>query len=287
MFKKNNSFGMTLIEMMIGLAIGSFVFSSIFEIYLVAENNRNSQKTMIAMQENIQSVSQFLKQAMRATAWSGCAKLSKDFPFKNRLPVYLNEKNKIESYQNKDIKNNSDAIRFWHVDIHGSSLKKTMRAKDVLYVSGNFDVAENDDLIMTDCRTAETMHVKQVYSMPDGTQKIMLTYPLDKKYEENAEVSKLISQKLFVDTTGELDNKNKPVYGLYIENLDGEKIELIDHISQMKIFFSRIENGVSVQHSIHELSDYDEINGILFSLDLNAIPGSDVYKKWNVYVAIS
>lgn len=64
----------------------------------------------------------------------------------------LNNKNKIESYNDVDVKPGTDAIRIWHSSIHGAILIKQMSGKSMLYLTSTIPLDTGDYVIISDCK---------------------------------------------------------------------------------------------------------------------------------------
>ncbi len=270
MFVRKNCVGITLIELMLALVLSLSLIYLVFEIYLIAEKNRLTQTALTTIQENTQVVTQLLKRQVRASTYFGCAKLTDNFPFVNHTHFVLNAKNKIKKYQDADMKSGTDGIQFWHASIENTVLIKTMRGYSDLYVTSSLPISIQDNLIISDCKTAEAFQVKEIVPFQDGTEKIISTKPLTKLFSVHAEVNKLEIKSYYIGSESQLVSRDSY----------GNKTELADNISQMKIFFSRIEDNQLIEHPLNELIDSDEIKSVSFVLNF-------VDKTWPVYVALS
>jgi len=269
MFNKKNQLGMTLIEMMLALSLSIFLISVVTEMYLISENSQIAQTGLLSIQQNMQMISQILKHEVKASSYFGCAKFTDEFPFKNNSSYILNQKSRVEKYQNADVKAGTDAIRFWHASARSAFLVKTMRGYSDLYVSASLPIKAGDDLIISDCQTADVFQVKQVLVIDNNTKKIVSTKPLSQFYKIHSEVNLLEIVAYFIGATN----------GLYTKDEHGNKSELVEGVSEMKITISQIENNKLTEHLIGDLTHSAEIKGISFDLDL-------LHKKWYVYAAL-
>jgi len=287
MFKTKNSAGMTLIELMLSLTLSFLIISSVLEIYLLAENTRHLQSNIITLQENAEIISLILKNNIKASSWFGCAKLTDDFPFKNHLPFLLNQKNHIVPYQSDQVKAGSDAVQIWHSSIRSDVILKKMQGNSALYISSGLRIVANDNLIISDCRTAEAFRVKEVIQMKDKVQKIIPAKPLDKIYEKNSEINKLEMEAFFIGKTKRFNEKHNAIYAFYSKDMSGKKTEWIENVSQMKIFFSVLQHNRLVDYPIASIKNADDIKGVSFDLDLILRSKTELHKNWNIYVALS
>lgn len=269
MFNKKNQLGMTLIEMMLALSLSIFLISVVLKMYLIAESSQIAQTDLLTIQQNMQMISQILKHEVKASSYFGCAKFTDDFPFKNNSIYILNQKNRIEKYQNTDVKAGTDAIRFWHASARSAFLVKTMRGYSDLYVSASLPIKSGDNLIISDCQTAEIFQVKQVLVIDNNTKKIVSKNPLSQFYKIHSEINLLEVVVYFIGANN----------ALFTKDVRGNKSELVEGISQMKITIYQIENNKLTAHSVGDLTNSGEIKGISFDLDL-------LHKKWYVYAAL-
>jgi len=258
---------MTMIEMMLALVLSLFMMVSLFEIYLIAENNKHSRTALISIQENTQILRQILKQPIQMAGYFGCAKLTDDFPFKNNSSYLLNQNNKILIYHNTESKSGSDAIRIWHASIKNNVLLQPMRDDSTLYLSSNFSVQAGDKLIISDCVTAELFQVKNVFLMPSGTQRIETLMPLDKLFQANAEINKLEIESYYIADTGRMNAKHQAIYALFSKDINGYKSELVEGVSALKII--KTSNSVSI------------------AFELTSPDVSELHKNGYLYVALS
>ncbi len=280
MFNEKNSIGTTLIEMMLALILSIFILSSVFEIYLISENNRLAQTNLMNMQENAEIINQMLKKSIHTAGYIGCAKLTDDFPFKNHFPFKINQKNKIEFYRENEAKPGTDGIRIWHASLRSSVLVKTMRSNSIFYVTSTLPLQVNDNLLISDCKTIESFQIKSISSLSGGIKKIVSSVPISKRYEKNAEINKLEIISYFVGDTSRINDKGQPIYAFYSKT-DGIKTELVENVDDMKLFFSTIEDNALVEYPAEDFPVLNEIVGVSFEFGL-----SNLRKKWDVYVSL-
>lgn len=287
MSSRKNLFGMTLIEMMLALTLSLFIMGLLFEIYLFAENSRVAQTALITLQENAQLISRIFRKQIQSSTYFACAKLTDEFPFINNSPYMLDSKNRIGKYQDVERKTGTDGIRFWQASTQNAVLAKTMRGFSDLYVSTSITIKVDDDVMVSDCQSAEIFHVKQVVKIDNNTQKIVTSKPLNKLYGIHSEINMIEIKSYFIAPTERVDKNNQRIYALYIKNNHDAKAELAEGITQMKIYFSTIEGNKLAEYSIDELVNATQVKGLSFVFDLTSVSINALQKKWYVYVALS
>ncbi|HSW92963.1 MAG TPA: hypothetical protein VLJ15_01255 [Gammaproteobacteria bacterium] len=286
MYQKRNSIGMTLIELMLSLTISFLLISGVFQMYLTAENNQHLQSSLTLLQENAMMMTQVLKNRLRAVAFTGCAKLTDDFPFTNHLPFPLNPENRITAYESSQIKPGTDAIRIWSFNPAGDFLLKKMTGHSVLYVSSGVAFKTNDYLAISDCKTTETFRAANVFEAGENQQKIITDKPLEKLYDKQAEINQVEIDTYFVGKTERVDEKNQPIDALFSENIHGDTMEIAEGVSEMKITFSTQAGNQLMELPVHEIKQAENVKGISFDFDLTAVSRARLNKKWNIYVAL-
>ncbi len=259
MFKRKNSIGITLIELMLALSLSIFLISLLFEIYLIAENSQLTQAALISLQENEQILSQLVLRHIRMAGYAGCEKLADDFPFYNHLTEKVSLSNKIQLSQ-------QSGVTLWHAGIESALLIKPMRGFATFYATANPPFAIGDKLIISDCKTADLFSIKQISILSNGIQKIVTTVPLNKLYAENAEVREFVWESFFVSDTGRLDLQQKPVYALFMRGQDDRKTELVEGVTSMQVELDQMENGAAVV-------------GVAFAFTI-------LNKTWHTYVSL-
>lgn len=289
MYHKKYSVGMTLIELMFSLVIGFLIISGMAGMYLTAENNEHLQSDILLLQDNAMTVTHTLTNRLRGLAFTGCARLTDDFPFKNHLPFPLNPKNRITMYESSQVKPGTDAIRIWSFSSLGDVLLKKMQGHSALYISSSMPVKAGDYLVISDCKTTETFKAADVYQEGENELKIIPNVPLEKLYDNHAEINQIEMDAYFIGKTDRLDQENQPIYTLFSEDIQGERTELAENVSQMKIFFSIDKNNVLMEFPVQTIKNSDDIKGVSFDFDFNLTDLRSValHKKWNVYVALS
>lgn len=278
MFKRKNSIGMTLIELLLALSLSLFLITLIFEIYLIAENNQRTQSDLISLQESEQILSQILQRHIHMAGYIGCAKLTDDFPFYNHLSENIGVNNIIEFFQLSE--KNSDGIKIWRASTSSAMLTKPMRGYGTLYVTKSLHFFPGERIIISDCKTAELVRIKQVSSLSDGTQKIIMSTPLKKLFTPPAEVREFIRETYFLNETERFGPKQQPIYALFSKVNDEPKTEIVEGIESMQIELNQIENGSLKIKKISEIPDIVSPVGISFVFD------TQLHKKWYTYVSL-
>lgn len=93
-------------------------------------------------------------------------------------------------------------------------------------------------------------------------------------------------ESYYIGKTDRLDKYHQTVYALFSKDIYGNKVELVEGVSKMKISFTTIEDNLLIEHPIKELTNSAEIKGISFVFDVVA-SSIQLHKKWYLYVVLS
>jgi hypothetical protein len=244
--------GVTLIELMLALTGTAFILSLLSSIYLTAQTSFTTQSDLSQLQDNARIAASFLTHDIHLAGYIGCAKLTADFPLKNTTDFILNADNKISV--------NKDSITVRHADTAHDNLLAPMSDYSILQTAQDVKFFVDDILLIADCKSADIFKVKEIYRISGG-QEIMAEKPLSNFYQMDAEVSKLEFNTYTAGNTGRLNNKNEPVYALYLNNT-----ELVEGVKELRAVLDQ---------------DKAKITGI--SLLLTLMPAS---RQWRHYIAL-
>ncbi len=268
MSQRKSATGVTLIELMLALSLSVLILGMIIETYVAANATHEAQTALNAIQENARSASEFLSTHIRAAGFIGCARLTDEYPFTHHLEINLPRP--VSHYQDKEMKTGTDAIAVWHAGNASVLLMKTMKEKNILYVSTGFDLAADDWLIISDCKTTETFAIKTVSVLQNGWKKIISAVPLEKLYEKNAEINQFEIDNFFISDTGRETKNHQPVYALYVRMNGGRKMELAEGVDDMQARFSA---GIKT-------------HGAAIVLRLSSVTHFSLHKNWYLYAAL-
>ncbi len=271
MFIRRNTHGMTLIEIFLGLILGSMILNNLFEIYLATTKNQMWLVSLNKVQENMRMATQLLTNDIHKAGFSGCLK-------KNSINLtnhtVLNLDHHIAPYEPIEKKHNTDGISIWYAKTLVSLLSQSMKNKNILVTKKSDVISKRTIMLITDCLTADVIEIEHKESHA-GEDKLYLNQPLHKLYDKNSELWVLYQANYFIADTGRKNNDKKPIYSLYQKNRYGEKIEVIEGIDYMKITF--FPDTVSLNNRIQSVS---------IKLRMVSSLTSQVKKQWYLYLGL-
>lgn len=266
--------GMTLIELMIALFLSFLVLTGLFTIYLGMQKNQDVQAALSVIQDNARMAENIFTTQVHAAGYVGCARLTNDFPFKNSL---ITPQNRISG------DNNSMTVR--HASFDHASVIKTMSNYSVIKTSKNTIFSEGDFALISDCQSAELFFVKNS-SVENDMQIIHAAKALTKKYPATAEVFHFEMNTYFVDQTDRKTPSGKPIYALYMRDIQQYKTELIEGVDNIQITYSEIQDGHLIEHSTDQVRDWANVRGVSLQLSLSSPYQFPLHKKEYLYVAL-
>lgn len=228
--------GMLLIELMVSMVLALLLISFILEIYLASRKSQQFRAALNQVQNNANSAFSVLGTEIRRAGYIGCARLTKEFPVHAYGYYSLTPKNKLIV-----LDNNKFTVRY--AGYPGVILKKIPEDDLTLYTSADIRFSSGDILIISDCKQAEIFQVDKT-SLKNGLQKITVKYPLHYPFSPYAEISKLEINTYFIFKTNRKSRDGKPIFALYVADIKGRKMELVEGINSMKL---KVDEGPSLR----------------------------------------
>lgn len=286
MRQRKKSHGMTLLELMLALLLSLFVLSAVSEIYFISEHNYEAQSALRTLQENARMTSEILPEKIKMAGFIGCARLTDDFPFKNHTQMLLSRHNKMTYYQSQLNKPGTDAFTLWQASNQSELLLQSMQDNSTFFIAKKLTISAGDILFISDCKTVELFHVKEVKNANKDELKVTTVEPLTKLYQQNAEIIPLEMNSYFIANTGRVDENHQPIYALYDKNLTQQKTELVQGVDQMQVEYISQQGNKLIQHHWNANVDSDALSGISLQLTLSSLTHQILKKNWYIYVAL-
>lgn len=266
--------GITLIELMISLIISFFLLNSVIAIYLAAQKNKQAQEALMTLQENGRLVAELMTASIRAAGYIGCAR-NQDFP------III----KLKPYDDVEKKPHSDGITIVRASYSKAKLLSQMKHLTTLQVAASALFSQGNKIIISDCKTAEIAMVKKSMQYK-GIQVIETTQPLNKLYTEKAELYLLEIDHYYIAETERKDRKGLPIYALYKKESDAHKLELVEGVSDLKIFYAVLENNALKDFPGREVLDWKKVVGVTLEITLVSLNDFSLQKTFYRYVAL-
>lgn len=225
--------GISLIELLIAMALGSILLIGLISLYASNKNTYQMTQAAARLQEDGRIAIQIMSRDIRMAGYVGCGKITdiKIYPddyYAEKSFVGWHDKRSSSKIQmpaiTKPLKPNTDALFVLAADPYVVTVKSMTEHSMRFNEKSDFDA--DDSVMISDCQRADI-------------------FKYDKKdfqyiYKAGAQASRW--QKLFyyLAKTTRIDKTGKPIYALYRRDLNSKSrhIELVDGVEDMQISFS-------------------------------------------------
>ncbi len=267
--------GLTLIEVMVSMVLSLLLLSILFDAYRAAKRSESWQLALYRLQDQGKAASAHLSTAIHQAGYIGCGKLTADFPLYAPSQYSISNENKLISYRENEMTLRYAAATHANVAV-------PMKNRHVIVTTTNVSFGRHDMLIIADCKSADIFAVAAVSIIKDK-QKIFSMTPLHRQYNETAEIFHLENNTYFVAPTKRLDQENKVIYALWMQDGKGHQRELVEGVRNMQLTYTVYQNGKWVEVKSSAVHEWSKVKGVAITLDLAQ---GVLHKKWYVYAAL-
>lgn len=226
--------GYTLIEIMLVLLLSSILFAGLIQVYLSVKKIYQTQNEIANLQENISFAAYFLKRNISKAGFAGCNKLE-NLNFTDSANAGFTASNVIRGFTDTNVptylKNkiapNTDVIIIQKADLDATKVLEPLPKKGatVFHVYENPANKNNKLLLLSDCKNADLFLAKNY----EGNDIKLAVGTINHDYQEQfADVMRYTEIAYFID---------KDKHALYMIRNAGNKEELVEGISSMKILY--------------------------------------------------
>lgn len=218
------------------------------------------QDGLMRINNNMQAASFFLGQAIRGAGQYGCTPLTQEaiFSAAPSLPIEqlgLNRYSAVSTLTYEALAKNTL--------VNQSVLHRVDPESDILWLRGVYqfypiadyeagvdntvsiigqpNFKHKDIIVLSDCQSMDILEVAQEAAIFSGDQaKIHIRAStqqtgLSKLYPPSAKIGKLSSQLIYVGYTGRSNQANQAIKGLYVTDLNGRTLELIEGVEHLEV----------------------------------------------------
>lgn len=269
--KINHDSGVTLIELMLALSLSLLLLGFVFEIVVTSERYFHLQTALQQNQESALAAIDILKSEIRQAGHIGCAKLTPDFPLYSLSHYSITAQNKLVSGSNNTI-----TVRY--AEYPSVALVTPVLDGKTLCTNKDIPMKLNDILLISDCKHAELVQIDAALSHCATTRQL-----LHYQFDHLAELSRFRINTYFVRKTARKDRSGVKVSSLFMSNINGRAMELVEGINHMSLAYTIYRDGRLITLSANEISDWSQIRGVAIDLEVSVFP---VKKMWHAYVAL-
>lgn len=257
--------GLTLIELLIAIAIGTLLLVMFVQIYFGIRSATELQVAINDIEFNARRAITILSSELKRAGHIGCARLSAEFPLvQNNI---INNSNKVLG--------SDDQIAVKYVDLPGVVLIEMNN--DSLIVTNDKEFKANELLMISDCNKGEVFRVKNV-SVHGDLQTITPETKLLNVYDDNAEVGRIVSNRYFVRDDGESKS-------LMVEDIEHRKITLVENVMAINFVYTVNEGAQIKELQASEVQDWSKVVGVFANIKVTT-QRPTFEKVWHMYVAL-
>jgi hypothetical protein len=271
--------GFFLLEMMLVIVLGLFIWSFVLEIFLTAQRSYRMQLAIHHLENHAKTAIDFLTADLQKAGHIGCARLTSDFPFDAPKQYQITLINKLSSETVNELE-----VRY--VKLPGVTLRETMQDAYHLLTSVEEKFKPNAALVISNCQQAEVFQVGNIYYL-HGLQNIVSSSALHKKFAKNAEVGQLMIHRFYIDKTNRKNTDGSLKYALFMEDraksFSIHKMEVAEGITGMQVTFIIKQAGKIIKLAANKHNNEGNVLGIGIDLDLVEPP---LRKVWHIYISL-
>lgn len=264
----NKIIGVTLVELLLSLVVSFFIIISLTSIYGFTQKHFRSQTALVNLTENSQIAEQLWMTVLRSVIYNGCLK---------------REKISITPYYSGEVKAGTDAITLHYADTIGDDVLFDMKEYNVIYITSRKKFSIDDEIMISDCESLEFFKIKNIVQSSKN-QKITSYKPLKKLYKSYAQVNAYQHESYYIANTHRYDKYHQIIYALYRK--DSRKTEMIEGISDMKIFYSVLKESIMQDIASRDFNENNDITGVAILIKHMSLIERNFEKIQNIYVSL-
>lgn len=233
--------GFSLLEVMIGLAIGLILLVGIFDVFNAARSNFRYTQGLGVIQENGQLASYLLTRDLSQAGYVGCRKIDGSFEVSSHVGLAIEPAMLIHGYNQQSIPSNEKAITKNMVADSSVVAIQFMNTETVnlltpvsedaswLKVSAGSRFQVGDEVLVADCQHADVVALTAVDKQAIETNVTLHDYPA------GTQIGQWRDEWFYVGKTGRFNNVGQAVTALYMHQPNGRDEELVDNVADMHV----------------------------------------------------
>lgn len=253
--------GLSLLELMAAMMLGAFIVGAVFSVYLISQRNQQTQLTFQQSQSRATKAIQVLTNEIKQAGWIGCARLAPDFPIQQYSKYTLSAQNRIQGQVNE--------LSVRYVQPLGVELIEISAVDAKLIVGLQHQFHANDVLVIADCQKAEIFKVRHV-AVFHGKQVLTAMEPLHHQFPVRTEINRLVINRFFIAKTKDRLSDGTPLFALYLIDITGQKIRLVEGIYDLQFHYYLATNGQVSQTPQSAVVDATQLAAVEWGLSIQS-----------------
>lgn len=233
----------SLLEILIAIALGSFITLGLAEIYFSHHKNYQYQKSIMQATQNGMMASSLIETILAQTGYVGCSSLD-DIHISNHInsddeisAVKILNKNDLQASFSNTPLSDSRLLQLSFMSSQINDVLQDMTSNHYMTVSDALPFDKGDVVMISNCTKADIFTIDDVYIK--DSQQIIYTDADVGIYKRGDIISQWRQPILYVANTERHDNLGNLIPALYWHQLNGSDDELVEGISH---FYVTIKN---------------------------------------------
>lgn len=289
-FSKSN--GATLVELMISMGLGVILMATCIQTFLTTKQVFLKQNALARIQENARVISVLLGDAIASSGSLGChaftegnvITISDDIPSRD---FYLIPRSRVfgskaqELFNNplvsdlarKRLKTNSDVF-ILKTMLSPYPIQNIVPEQNSIVVSHQENIKPGQVMVLSDCQKSLITKVANLQHQK-GKTIITISSPLSQlnipPFDKSAMIGNLSSSLYYIGDTGRVNSHGSKVEALYVTDLNGRTLELVEGAEQMKVEYGFLHENNLQYVSAERVVDWHAIVKVKVSLLLTSL----------------
>ncbi len=302
--------GKSLLEVLIALTLGIMITTMAGMVWSGIKATDRQNEALARLQEQGRFLNHLVGHDIRQAGFIGCRRLDASFNVYNNINdsrYELNQSNALMIYKSnqwpshlqKIALKDSDVLEIRYLDpMEMVSLEQAVQKGKKIRVPLGSPLEKEKIGIISDCSQAELFKVVAV-KKTSSYEDLILSNDLRFSYAQDALVGLFVQRDYFLADTGRHTLDGFPIHGLYREDLDEKKRELMSDVESLKIHqeeipFKRLDSHLRRNDVIahHQLTLYfllkspfrfsSQTTRYVFLNEEFVDPKGYLYKEWSI-----
>lgn len=290
---KNKMQGVTLIELMVALTLGTLLMIASQQLFLTIRQILLRQTALARIQENGRVIETVLGNAIKQAGNIGCNAFSNEMLLQitsgiDEKHYGLDKKFKLIGLAQSELAQNILKPRSTHNRLkpgndilwvnsvkHHFKIRKKESNSNSIYIEGEGELKPNQIVLLSDCTHAKVLMIKSIDENYNSQIKkvTFLNTGLNLRgfQKSSLELAVFSSTLFYIGKTLRNNLSGDPIYALYSTDLNGRTIELVEGVEAMKIVYGIMQSNEIEYLPSEKISDWSKVRRVKVRLLLNSI----------------
>ena len=298
--------GFSLVEIMVALSLSLLLLGAVLQIFISAKASYRMNSGLARLQETGRFATEILAGDIRMAGYQGCMTLDQITPnviVKDPPPALtlydpaniLRGENNLASGNTLGAVVGSDTLSILRASPTAARLTGNMSADNAnIQIDGNPAGFEAGDILMiTDCADADIFAASSVSQGGTVTiahaNNVNTTNRLSKAYQSDARLMAFQSATYYVRDTNRDNEVGEPIYGLYMQPLEGAAVELVAGVEDMQVLYGEDTNAdgsVDSYANAGAVGDFANVLSVRLALLVSSVAPSTTQADTATYALV-